>query len=262
MTAKIYWFSGTGNSLAVARALAENLPDAELFPVAGAVQHPPEAADVIGLVFPVYAFGPPAVVERFIRKLKVNPDAYVFSVCTCAVTSGSTLHFIRNALLKRGIKLSAAWTVRQPENYPPLGGTPGAKSQARTHAEADKKTAHIANALQARSTVFEKAGLLWRLSGRLIWPAFRFFEKHGADRLFRADKKCNGCGICAKVCPVANISMENGRPVWLRHCEQCFACFHWCPQNAVQYGFSSRLRRYHHPRTALADFTDQGVSNE
>jgi hypothetical protein len=24
---------------------------------------------------------------------------------------------------------------------------------------------------------------------------------------------------------------------WLGHCEQCFAYFHWCPQQAVQYGY-------------------------
>lgn len=58
MSAKIYWFSGTGNSLAVARALAEKLPDAELIPIAEAVNHPPQAADVIGIVCPVYAWGP------------------------------------------------------------------------------------------------------------------------------------------------------------------------------------------------------------
>jgi Pyruvate/2-oxoacid:ferredoxin oxidoreductase delta subunit len=48
--------------------------------------------------------------------------------------------------------------------------------------------------------------------------------------------------------------MTDGKPKWLGHCEQCFACFHWCPQKAVQYGRSSKQRRYHHPQAALSDF--------
>lgn len=254
MAAKIYWFSGTGNSLAVARSLGESLPDAELIPIARAVHHPPEPADVIGLVFPVYAFGPPALVLRFIQKLNARSDSYVFSVCTCAASAGSTLHFVRRALEKRGVALNAFWVVKQPENYPPLGGTPGPKSQARTHAKADEKITRVADAVQARYAGLEKSSLFWRLSGRLIYPFFILGEKHGIDRPFKADKKCNGCEICAKVCPVQNIEMKDGRPVWLGHCEQCFACFHWCPQAAVQYGWSSWIKRYHHPRTFLSDF--------
>ena len=33
------------------------------------------------------------------------------------------------------------------------------------------------------------------------------------DRDFWTDKKCNGCGICGRVCPVGNIAFESGKPV-------------------------------------------------
>ena len=259
MSTKIYWFSGTGNSLSVAKTLAEKLPDADLIPMAKAIQNPPEAADRIGLVFPVYAFGPPAMVERFIAKLKAPPDVYLFSVCTCAVTSGTTTHFVKKMLRRRGLDLAALWTVKQPENYPPLGGTPDPKSQLKTQTAAAASVDRIADDLQwSPCGLLQKAGLFWRTAGLFIYPAFRWFERHGADRFFRADSKCNGCGLCAKICPVQNIEMKRDRPEWRGHCEQCFACFHWCPQKAVQYGLSSRLRRYHHPRTSLADFRDHG----
>ncbi|HKL22021.1 MAG TPA: EFR1 family ferrodoxin, partial [Tichowtungia sp.] len=201
----------------------------------------------------------PAIVERFIQKLKGSSERYVFAVCTCALTAGGTQHFVSKMLDRRGLKLDAFWAVKQPENYPPLGGTPGPKSQAKTHAAAKEKTARIAEELQARPRGrFEKASVFFRAAGRLAYPAFRWFERRGADRFFRADSKCNGCGLCAEVCPVANIKMEEDRPLWLGRCEQCFACFHWCPQNAVQYGPSGRITRYHHPDVAVADFRDHG----
>jgi formate hydrogenlyase subunit 6/NADH:ubiquinone oxidoreductase subunit I len=259
MRTTIYWFSGTGNSLSVAKALAQSMPDSELIPIAAAMQNSLPPVDTIGLVFPVYSFGPPAILERFIRKLNVSEESYIFCVCTCAVTSGSTLHYVSKMLNRSGLKLDGFWTVKQPENYPPLGGTPGPKSQAKTHAAAIEKTTRIAEELELRPRGhFEKTSLFYRMAGRIAYPAFRGFERHGADRFFRADKKCNSCGLCAEVCPVANIKMEESRPVWLGHCEQCFACFHWCPQNAVQYGPSGRITRYHHPAVSVADFRDQG----
>jgi len=76
-TAEIYYFSGTGNSLSVARMIAEKL-DAQLIPVAsftneGQIQ---SNADVIGITFPVYYADAPAIVCRFARRLSANSDAF------------------------------------------------------------------------------------------------------------------------------------------------------------------------------------------
>ena len=74
------------------------------------------------------------------------------------------------------------------------------------------------------------------------------------DYGFKCDDKCNGCGICLKVCPVRNIKMVDGKPVWQHHCEQCFACLQWCPKEAVQFGNkTSHGKRYHHPEVKLSD---------
>lgn len=254
MKTVIYWFSGTGNSLAVAKELATQCGDTELIPVSHAIFQPLEKpADRIGLVFPVYGWGPPSIVARFVEKLDAAPGAYIFSVITYAGNSGGTLSILRRMLQKRGLELAAGWGVRMPENFPPLGGAPAPEKQQTINEAAEKKIAQIGAELQQSPRGrFESSAAVWRMLSRVIYPLFTRHAKR-ADRSFRADEKCNGCGICAKVCPVKDIEMVDGKPKWLGHCEQCFACFHWCPQQAVQFGRSAKQVRYHHPAAALAD---------
>jgi len=74
------------------------------------------------------------------------------------------------------------------------------------------------------------------------------------DKSFWTDGKCNGCGVCANVCPCGNIVMTADRPVWQHRCEQCLACIQWCPKEALQYGKKTpAYPRYRHPEVRVAD---------
>jgi ferredoxin len=71
---------------------------------------------------------------------------------------------------------------------------------------------------------------------------------------FKVDSVCNGCGVCARICPAANIVMKEARPVFAARCEHCQACLNWCPHRAIRY---IRLKpdtpRYHHPGVTISE---------
>ena len=75
------------------------------------------------------------------------------------------------------------------------------------------------------------------------------------DKGFWVKDNCNGCGICVKVCLVKNVELVEGKPEWKHSCQQCFACFHWCPQEAIEYKKSTEGRiRYRNPEVSVRDF--------
>ena len=65
----------------------------------------------------------------------------------------------------------------------------------------------------------------------------RSFNKFATnDKKYLSTDKCISCGKCVEVCPLKNVTLENGRPKWHGHCTMCMACYHHCPTNAIQYG--------------------------
>ena len=76
----IFYFSGTGNSAWVARQLAEGQNE-ELLSIAMEIDrnkaYKLKAGEKVGFVFPVYAWGPPKIVLRFIHQLKLDKPGYL-----------------------------------------------------------------------------------------------------------------------------------------------------------------------------------------
>jgi ferredoxin/flavodoxin len=81
-----------------------------------------------------------------------------------------------------------------------------------------------------RLSAKKKSGFQRLLSG---------LEKDGArsfGKQIKIGSSCNSCGWCSRKCPVENIGMDGGKPVFKDDCIMCFRCIYGCPQHAMSSG--------------------------
>ncbi|MDD3119387.1 MAG: EFR1 family ferrodoxin [Victivallales bacterium] len=254
MKTVIYYFSGTGNSLVLARGLATRLGADE--PVnlrhcrGREIQ---DDADRVGIVFPVYAFGPPQLVVRFLNGFS-TAASYVFAICNCGGSPGSALRFAAGLLQRRGIRLAAGFSIVMPSNYLPFGGAPAVERQQQLFLAAGKRLDRIGELVAAGVVMApEKTSWLPDWFSHAVYRWFVAGMKKSSRKFFVTDQ-CTRCGLCEKICPVGNITLTDGRPQWGERCEMCLACLQWCPAQAIAFGREYRGRRhYHHPDVAAAD---------
>ncbi len=64
-------------------------------------------------------------------------------------------------------------------------------------------------------------------------PGNRPYKKAGGAGLVpKADGSCNGCGLCAEICPAQAIKKENLKAADSKKCISCMRCVVRCPQSA------------------------------
>ncbi len=248
----IFYFSGTGNSLKVAKDIAAAIEDCELISM-GKSHKLSGTYERIGFVYPVYGGGMPSAVERFVKELDLsaNNNSYIFAVCTSGSGSADGLTNISKIISGKVGKLSYGESVRCFSNYVGLyamGSDADNKAKAQTQA-----TRQVIKDIQilAVKTPF-KNSLLALIHGSVIKSLAK------KDKGFNVSEACNGCATCSKVCPVENIKMQDGKPMFLHHCEQCMACIQWCPKQAINYKNKTQDRgRYHHPNITLEEMINK-----
>jgi ferredoxin len=250
MKTAIYYFSATGNSLAVAKDIAAGLGDVKIIPIIKALKNNIEQPfDVAGIVYPVYMFGLPLIIRDFLKQIKLKPQAYIFSVATLGGLPGLAHTQAKEILKRRGLSLSAGFSIFMPGNYTPLYGAIPQEKQEELFRKEKLRINTIVAAVkeQKRGIIEEKPFIFNFLLNKLLY-------KGGTKQIplsgknFWATDACIKCGLCAKICPVENIELVLGKPKWLTHCQHCMACLQWCPVEAIQYKKSTLgKKRYRNP---------------
>lgn len=109
--------------------------------------------------------------------------------------------------------LDAAWSVAMPNTYVPMFDLDDEALCRKKIENARHAIASIAADVIARKKVWNvhEGGAAW-LKTYVVNPLFVRFTI--GTKGFHVDEGCVSCGICRKSCPVGNIGMVDGRPVW------------------------------------------------
>lgn len=257
----IFYFSGTGNSLYIAKCIADQTGE-RLVSISAAensaaklYEYTLQDNELIGFVHPIYAWGPPGIVLDFISKLKLNHyrENYVFSVATCGGNIGNTMKVMKEHLGKKGMHLNSGFSVKMPNNYILMGNVDSEEITEKKLAAAEDTLIQIKETITRRATGefrVDKGFAPWLLTG-VINP---MFNKNAMDTTkFYVEDSCTGCGTCETVCNCNNVTVI-GKPQWGPRCTQCLACVHYCPEHAVQYGKSTAKKgRYTNPYISVEE---------
>ncbi|MDP4091982.1 MAG: EFR1 family ferrodoxin [Bacillota bacterium] len=256
----IFYFSATGNSLVIARSIADKMGDTELISIPKAINEDTIELEYerIGFVFPVFYAFAPSIVKRFINKLSFSKSQYIYAVATLGASYGMTFTDFGECITARGGELKAAFPVHMPGNYIVKYGAFPKVLQKLYFRWAKKKVLKISGLVGKKTaTPTPKGSWLLRHYADSSRETINNFGKMAEN--YHTSEKCNGCGSCARVCPVGNITMKDKKPVWGNACELCVACIQWCPEKAIDYGQKTQKRgRYHHPEIKLSEITKGG----
>lgn len=231
----IFYFTGTGNSLYIARQLAEE--NTELLSIPQMVKQGKYEfeADEIGIVYPIYGHMPPNMVRRFIQKANLKAD-YLFAVLTYGNRKCNAVEIWDEVSRQAGKRFDYIGTIIMVDNWlPNFDMNEQMKIDKHIPENLQKITADINGGRHWHEPVTEEErqqhqGFMQR-SG--LDPEVGFLIK--SEKSFTVADACIDCGICTYVCPRGNYELTSRGVKMSGDCEFCFACIQNCPQKAIQF---------------------------
>ena len=251
----IFCYSGTGNCLDMAKNIAERLGNTDIV----MMRKYPAVTDVreakrVGFVFPCYGGGLPGHVERYIKDIKVSPDAYTFGIAQCAAYKGEGLYRINEVIpLKYWAvvthQCSCIYLFPHDLTIPKMGA---AESQSRSEYFAETI------AMDVKDMVVKKKKLGKALVNRAEHAAWPMLARMKGQEL-KANDNCILCGTCAKVCPMGNIKYTGRAVIFGDKCISCMGCLQYCPKQAINCGKVTEKRERYHNVNITVDDLDQDI---
>jgi ferredoxin len=235
---KIFYFSGTGNSLWSAKKIAHNISGADPGEKCGLYNIGVEArrsekiitADAVIFVFPSFAYGMPHVVRKFIKSA-VFKTPYFAAFVTFGSSPGGTLGSVRRIIKKKEINKMFFGRIPAVENYLAIFGTPKDGIIKQRCQMQEKATDAAARSVIEREE--NKVSEFYPFSF-FVYCLFTLGIKIFYN-FFRVSGKCTGCASCEKICPVSAIVMKDGKPRFSPKCGHCQGCVNLCPSRAIQF---------------------------
>lgn len=249
------YFSGTGNTRHCVERLVHLLDkEAELVPLEseaaekGLGQH-----DLIVLGYPIQYSNIPVMVRDFITNQSASwKGKQVFCLATMGLFSGDGAGCAARLLKGYGAEVLGGLHLKMPDSICDvklLKRSP--EKNGVLIKAAEDKIDHWAEKIKAGEWPKEGLQIYHRLAGLLgqrLW--FSGKTKSYSDKL-TVSEACVGCGLCVRLCPMRNLSIQGQKAVAGGRCTMCYRCLNSCPKKAitllgknvvVQYSYDTALK--------------------
>ncbi len=243
--AAIHYFSGTGNTHRAITIVAEKLKSAgyavDMYRVSDMTEPAAKKYNLHVFAYPVYALDMPNIMLRYIRKLpQDSARAAVIAIFGELGASGkfpgyegNALERARKVLYGKGYDVFFTGAAGYPHSIT-IGLNPPAKEEQNAiRARSDKKVEEMADQIVRLHSDYRYESPLNPVFG-IFGTMYRAIGRRSLGKLYVADDRCNGCGLCVRACPAGAIALSGRKPGWSLECEGCQRCINSCPNRAIQ----------------------------
>lgn len=234
----IHYFSGTGNTYHMVKTMEWNLKDkgyiVDLLNIEKSEDIELKDYDNHIFCYPIYGFGTPSIMLKYISSIKVNRDTNAVIICTSAGFEGQGLSHVNALLNNKGFKVIYSDMVIFNYNWTQLFNPQSKEIEEKMFEKADLRTKEIIEKIINNKSEYKKMNIFGLGLSWIIFTVFRNLARRVLGKTFIADKSCVNCGKCKSICPVKAINMSEGRPKWNWNCESCQRCINICPKKSIQ----------------------------
>lgn len=243
---KILYFTSTGNCLYVAKKIGD-----ECYSIPRMMKEDRYEFedDIIGIVLPTYVLGVPEIAEEFLNKVKLK-SKYIFGILTYGKMSGAVTDALFDIGIRNDIEFSYINEILMVDNYLPVFDI-DKEIEIEPNKNIEGSLETIINDIKNKKNYIKSnskftkfiskfaVNALLPIQDKVLFKDTKIFENN-----FYIEDACNGCGICAKVCPVDNIKIEDKNPKYQGSCIKCLACINHCSQNAIRLNCEKSKARF------------------
>lgn len=255
----MYFFSGTGTSLAAAKEIQKNCNGWDIYHINKVLKNPGYTtdADEIGFIYPLYFGTVPDIFMEAVKNMTFTNCKYSFTIVTSGGGSnGYAIKHLKEILELKGVSLNYGESLGLNSNYIIADYYKSINKQGKALQKAitnfESKLVKISNDIETRKNRIRRASYLaykipHLISGDVSKEVYNLW-----DRDYSVTDSCKGCKACEKLCPVDNISIVGDRPVWQGKCVVCMGCIQSCTQKAIDFQSKCQNKnRFFYPNVSV-----------
>lgn len=236
----VLYYSATGNTEFIAKELAEVLDD-ECVNLIDRVKTNDNSElhsdKPFVICAPVFVCEMPRFLSAYLKKQTFSGSKDVYFIFTSGGYAGISGQLAKWMFRKKKMRYMGHAEFKMPRNYVANDHYPMLEVE-----EIENRITNSYNKIRPTAEVIKNGG---KLKSRHIWlfetiitvpfnPVWCKIKLKAKD--YYTTDKCLECGKCVKGCPLNNVSLKDGKPVWGDNCTHCMACIGNCPKDIIEYG--------------------------